>query len=311
MKMSDQRDPTLTYKFEHPYRGKASHCGRLSVLYPLTRPERGAGPEELIRCGERLLLKWRQQVYGMSKQRPPFPRTPAQAARMRNCPPTFFKTSTSKAFPCCRDNVCPWCYGRRVMAFYDRVLSAAGADSKVFTATYALKVKGDGAPDLAVANAREILAGLAKANMDRFGKAGCRTEVSVEPWDDDWLVRSRLLAVIPEGEGFSLVPKKWKVRSKKKPAKADVVTAVARACRYPVGLIRGDAGRAAACLACRAGTRMVAHYGLFRGGQKPQESIWRLEEAKTPRDASEAPEAPQNASKEEPFDPLMPWLGGK
>ena len=123
------------------------------------------------------------------------------------------------------------------------------------------------------ANLAELLrniSGARKAAVDLVDPTGAFVYTTIEPNDDGrkWKIHLRqLLRVHADQE----IPDEYTSTASKftrheRPTRKIILGAVARACRYPVGLIRGDAERTALLLDARrqAHHRASAFYGAFR-----------------------------------------------
>ena len=144
--------------------------------------------------------------------------------------------------------------------------------------------------------------------MDSLSRAGGHYTVTAEPYGEHWLLCSRLLVLLQIDERFDLIPKGWKVKRWARPSEDDVVSAVARAGRYPSGLLLGDVGRAAEVVKAREGLKLSNYLGAFRGGKAAARATASAR-AGRPGKAKKAPQPqPSPPQPVQPVQPLQPGL---
>jgi hypothetical protein len=86
------------------------------------------------------------------------------------------------------------------------------------------------------------------------------------PWE---VAIRQILAVEPEHVALLQPPEYMRIRIRmarhSRPDRLDLARAVARLCRYPPWLLHGNPGQVLDSLAARAGLRLGAAFGNFRG----------------------------------------------
>jgi len=87
--------------------------------------------------------------------------------------------------------------------------------------------------------------------------------------DGKWRFSARRILMVAAAVDQPDVPETGNIRYRfhEHPTRRAVMWAVARACRYPTFLLRGDAGLVVRYLAARKGRKLSAMTGRFRNGK--------------------------------------------
>jgi hypothetical protein len=219
-----------------------------------------------------------------------------------NCQPTFALTA-QKTRPCRKRDVCPFCAARQVREIWvaiDHAFFADQASAKAKSgaeqgklprykpSSYDLvertiiiecppRVEGKDALPLLIDQAVKSRPKRMKETTGLPGVRGAYETLFVRlTREGNWHAEIRVIVMALRG--FS-VPQSWsapsstnaagvsnsfKVNRHENPTRNDVLNAVARACRYPTFLLRGDPAAVVALLRLRKGRKLSEAYGAFR-----------------------------------------------
>lgn len=267
---------------------------RLAVLGPLFGTQ-AARPEPVPRMTLKLVGHWRRRVMELAEAGLPGlagddPKAWQAREYALDCLPTF--TIAPQRTRCCRRReVYPFCWAREVRQTWLKI------DRAFFTPTGG---KGPSAYDLVEEGSDMRLSPL--TDRDRYGRVlpdGQRIEVLPEifaSWaasrrrhvaevggllasfqtihigfeGGKWLFGRRSILMIDHRAAHREPPARAALRYFRRselPDRRAVMIAVARACRYPTFLLRGDPGLVVRYLAGRKGRQLSAMTGRFRNGK--------------------------------------------
>ena len=288
----------IAFRIARPRPSLIARVGVDAVLYPLFGRVRR--PDRRVADAHRLIALWRDRVAELARHGwDPAPgrgsaATARRLRRLRNCSPPFVAAHPPSS--CGLGSLCPHCSAReamRVWRFADAVLfppepgsgrrtgepacglvetarlhRLPGTDPRLLAAFLADRVRRPprGMPTGPYYRPHEIR---------QYPLLGGHEAIAVSAADEGrgpgpWEVHIRqLLAVAPEHVGLLQPPPYRNIRIKvvrhDRPDRTDLARAVARLCRYPPWLLRGDPAQVVAALAARAGLRLGAAFGGFRG----------------------------------------------
>ena len=286
----------ITFGMGRPRPSLAADVGIDAVLFPLFG--RVADPAQRHPQALRLVGLWRDRVAELVRNDwDPSPGGgPAATARrvrqLRNCSPPFLAAHPPSS--CGLSPLCPFCWAReamRIWAVADAVFfpkdshsgrrpersafglvetarthRLPGEDPRLLASFLADRVRRPprGAPVGPFYRPHEIAT---------YPALGAYETVAVssgpgEPWE---VAIRQVLAVAPAHVGLLQPPPYRRIRIRLTrhdgPDRRDLARAVARLCRYPPWLLRGDPGRVLGALSARAGLRLGAAFGNFRGAR--------------------------------------------
>lgn len=190
--------------------------------------------------------------------------------RFRNCPPSLFVTEDVAAapLPCHHPEICPWCYGRYVKMIFRTVQKAIQPGDRLLWTTgrfYEPMRKGN--KRTSIQRHRSVLQGLAKSSLPSC--RGVHWMLTAEPYTrynvDKFRVIYRMLAILKSGARLHHLPVKWRGQTLSQLNEKKIVTAIARALRYPEYLFRGEPKDVVNILHARSRLRLSESYGCFRG----------------------------------------------
>lgn len=284
----------------------AGRLGRKLVLFRIMRAL-GKRFEDPLKAGDRVLKWWRAKVRKLGRADeslavedavlegrplpPPFGiyRSWNEEMAHSNCFPTSLRVAEAGTVTC-RSDHCPWCYTRKLQY----LIRSAGLEPvkdflercrgrKVVSAETVITIPESGA---AIADPEERLAhavGLAgsgcrsivRVNRDRVD--GLHWSVVVEPrqssrrfpagCDRGWLVRARVLAVMPESSFVEFFPDCWSVDIN--PLSAATFGKALKVLGYPIGFVTASAELS--LLAVRAARPAPPEVG--RGYRRPLSGV--------------------------------------
>jgi len=245
---------------------------RYAVLYPLTRACRSrdeVGTQTLKLCDAR---RARLSALMATGWEPRSTRTGVTFAR--NCLPTFIH-SEQRTVPCNMRRMCPFCYARWVRGVWERVDAACRNCPDAHLIGRVDKYKVPGLPTNP-ANQRtpekHIRGWIAATLLNRpqvvslMPTFGLFCQITVEPLTDCWQLQSRMLLLVPAAAETPdvLLDTHGYYKRLEKLKRREIVGVVAKACRYPVRLMRGDPEMTATILRAQVGFRMSEMYHGFR-----------------------------------------------
>lgn len=215
--------------------------------------------------------------------------TPNALQFMRNCPPAMVYTMPNDYRRVCKLNcVCPWCWMRRTVYVFNTLARCMHLPERGALATPVKLVEVSAQLVMSRVDAGSYLdnhflrwSDCPKSVLRSIKPLGAFRMLSLAPTSVDghkaaWRFSYRILAMVPKDwamptkldNGYRKV-KVTDVHSKK-----DLVNAVARTCRYPVGLLRGDPQMALTALTAIKNRRCSEFTGCFRqsGGSNDNDS---------------------------------------
>jgi hypothetical protein len=288
----------IAFRIARPRPSLIAHVGIDAVLYPLFG--RVGSLEQRLPQAHRLIELWRDRVTELVRHGwDPAPGIESAAAdrrlsRLRNCSPPFVAAHPRSS--CGLSSLCASCWAReamRVWALADAVFfppdpsSGRRAERPAFGLVETVRTHRMPGPDprlLATFLADRvrrpprdqpvgpfyrpheirqypILGGYEAIAISAGGRGS-----NPGPWE---VAIRQLLAVRPEHVGLLQAPQYRRIRIRVarhgQPDRPGLARAVARLCRYPPWLLRGDPEQVIGSLAARAGLRLWAAFGNFRG----------------------------------------------
>jgi hypothetical protein len=245
--------PDVDYIFKAARKKGVYYAQRRSVLWPLSG-RRSLTNEAVLEDSRKLLIWWRAKVVALRDAGWADLQTHGKVQFVRNCPPSFVVALSENACrPCHMAQVCPWCYARdEVGDLFDKL--ARFLPKTHYTHTKPLFF-------LEVASKRVMTATETGSKLTgqlrewkirpqtllrQIPTLGAYYRVALEPRIVSerlrWKFSYRLLAIVkPDFEIPSGLPTKARrVRTSTARSVKQLVPIVARICRYPVSLMRGE-----------------------------------------------------------------------
>ena len=269
--MNNYRD--LYYKFHTILHEPSAHTARLAILWPilgqLANSEDGQiGALQLLlkRYRERLLELYSfgyEKLQGEDTRRLEF---------ARNCWPSMGliePVTGSSGGVCDRTQICPWCYGRRVIRMFDAVKKAILVSKHKLVAIAGMKV-GYTSSELSLAELvdyhRLELVTLIAGHKELC--EGIFSTLTVEPDKElinKWAFRYRVLALMDRTRphNFFWAPQEWQ-HVYDRPQLEDIKPAVQSVCRYPSELMLGPIERTVQILNLTSEKKLHTSSGCFR-----------------------------------------------
>ncbi len=192
---------------------------------------------------------------------------------LRNCPPYGVACRSPKKLRVCGlQQLCPWCWGRRVVAPAYRAVARAVARAPGSRVLVLRWVTDRPASALAPGAAQQSAVNAMRAVIKYWRKAGAHGGVatwSVAPGPlEAWRTTVRLMLVMPEAPTPAETEgeRPWYARQWDRPDRRDVVRAAATFGRYPGGLLTKPAAAVAALLTSRPKGRHFTSFGVCNAG---------------------------------------------
>lgn len=208
---------------------------------------------------------------------------------LRNCPPYGVSCRSPKKLRICGlQQICPWCWGRRVVAPAYRAVARAVARHPGCRVVVLRWVTDRPVSDLAPDAAQRSAVNAMRAVIKYWRKAGALGGVAtwtVSPGPlDSWRTAVRLMLVMPEkptpAETDGELPKY--ARQWDRPDRRDVVRAASTFGRYPGGLLTKPPAAVAALLTSRPKGRHFTSFGVCNAGfGKPRKRGGKISDVKT------------------------------
>ena len=220
--------------------------------------------------------------------------TARRISQLRNCSPPFVAAHPPSS--CGLSSICPFCWAREAMRIWrlaDAVLFSPdprsgrrpeqaacglvetsrthrlpGSDPRLLAAFLADRVRRPprGTPVGPYFRPHEIQQYPTLGGYEVIAVSADARGREPGPWE---VAIRQVFAVRPEHVGLLQAPQYKRIRIKlnrhSQPDRLDVARAVARLCRYPAWLLRGNHEQVLDSLAARAGLRLGAAFGNFRG----------------------------------------------
>jgi hypothetical protein len=255
----------------------STFSSKISVLWPLIG-RRSLRDEDVILDTNVLINRWRQRLSVFKEKGWPDIQGTGKLQFARNCPPAGVVSFGEKTCrPCRLSAVCPWCYMRNVEKVFNKLaVSLPNRGSLRTTGLRLLEISGRML--LKRRHAGKYISGhllewadVPKRLLTRLKPLGAYRSVSLDPkvvegQISGWRFSYRILAIVPEGWEIPawLDNGKRKVRLTYVQSKKRLINIVGRTCRYPVGLLHGDAQMAINSLNARKGKRLSEFTGCLR-----------------------------------------------
>ena len=261
-------------------------------------------PQRSRRAADTLLSHWRKRLTEFRTVDPSFKVEGAQLQYARNCWPgglmgvkveakadaegdqKVVASFKGKAPRLCRmRDICPWCWARRTMMVYRSVAAARG---QAIAGTYSYRI-------FSLINTEFLsfednlhdwlhYVAFSVRSLCSFLVGGF-TQVVAYPYVADkeltgWRLQARLLGMVEAGVPLRVCPptrvkrdgvrpaSDWVLhgtRDGEEPTNANLLSHIARVCRYPLPMMRYDAAKVLEVLQARKKLRLTETTGLFRG----------------------------------------------
>jgi hypothetical protein len=290
----------IAFRIARPQPSLITRVGIDTVLYPLYG--RVAEPGQRHPQAHRLIGLWRDRVAELVRRGwDPAPGADPDAAarrvrQLRNCSPPFVAAHPPSS--CGLSSLCPFCWGREAMRIWglaDRVFfppdppsgrrperpafglvetarthRLPGTDPRLLAAFLADRVRRPprGTPVGPCYRPHEIQQYPIRGGYETIAISAAARGRDPGSWE---VTIRQLLAVAPEHVGLLQPPPYRRIRIRvsrhSQPDRMGLARATARLCRYPPWLLRGDPGQVLDALAARAGLRLGAAFGNFRGAR--------------------------------------------
>lgn len=256
------------------------HFHKQSVIWPLMRRRSlvDATVKQDVRC---VIRHWRKRLNALYAHEWADLLTEGRLQYARNCPPTIVVASTPSVMkPCNMWHICPWCFCRKNEALYDLLASflpeRGGYRRPKFCLlevrdkdlkTEAEAGTGTGAQMLELRHD-------AQTYVKRIKPLGAHFNVTMDPKSTHgskslWRRRYSILAMVEPDYRIPewLNEKGRTVRLTEMQCRRQLISILARTCRYPVGLMYGDIEMTIRSLNARRGKRCTALTGCFRANK--------------------------------------------
>jgi hypothetical protein len=290
----------VEFRIAGPRPSLVTDLGIDAVLVPLFG--RATDPRQRLPQTHRLIREWRDRVAELLRHgwTPAPDSDPAGAARrlarLRNCSPPFVVAYPRSS--CGLSSLCPFCWAREAMRIWSvadaviyppdprsrrrgerpayglvetvRTHRLPGTSPQLLAAFLADRVRRPprGVPVGPFFRPHEIRQYPASGGYEAIAISADARRRESGPWQ---VAIRQLLAVTPEHVGLLQAPPYRRIRIRvtrhSEPDRRQLARAVARLCRYPPWLLRGDPGQVLDSLAARAGLRLGAAFGNFRGAR--------------------------------------------
>lgn len=245
-------------------------CMRDAVLYPLTGP---AGGEDEILERVRQLAERRIQAFLCLYHRGwrPGDVLDRRQSYVLNCPPAFC-WSTPRYRVCSLTYVCPFCWARRVvLAEYRRFAYAIKKDRHKLPRKTIMwemvETSSWSTNDHNLYDVYEIGRELRARLLPPRGDLGTLFLTTVEPNPGEWTLKNRVLSLTtkrPASEGDFKPGFRRQTQVHPKLTLEAVGDALGRVCRFPTGMLQGDAKDVLEVFATRRYQRLLVNTGLLR-----------------------------------------------
>jgi hypothetical protein len=253
-----------------------AYAAKKAVLWPLTR-RRALRNKAVVKDLKWLQRFWREQLCVLRDAGWKDLATPGKVQFCRNCPPTIGVAVGEKPCrPCNMRQICPWCYARQIGVLYDALAELLPNRGKLSEPIRLLEIKNKVVMPLKDVGkmVNPTLKSFKKSPTDllkRLAPLGAYYNVHLEPKSvhghySAWKFSYSVVALVPLGweQPEWLAANGRKIRVTDVYSKQQLVNVIARICRYPVGLLKGDPKLAMISLNARRGTRSSAMLGCFR-----------------------------------------------
>ena len=265
----------VDYKVAFMPRHTHAHAARRAVLWPLAIRSDGANEAQITEACLNLLDMWRARLWALQKAGWSRLTDPVKGglkvSYARNCWPEMIAMKADTRYRACwlRD-VCPWCYARKVIELFKTVDRHSGRDMKLFAAT--ANIAADGSRSVEFFLERYVKKMRLLANLEGQDAEGIYWALTMEPMisgsesrEDRWLIRPRFLAIQKaEATPIEIMDERWHATTVDNITNHEIANVIASVCRYPVGLMHGDAERTVKILEARSSYRLSESLGKFR-----------------------------------------------
>lgn len=269
--MSDFR-----FEFDYSIKSNTYQAASMAVLYPLAVRIQNANKEDLNESLDKLLQMWRARtalLFNLNYSR--FQNDKRKLANVRNCWPLFSKTKLIgqgvKVPRCCDyENICPWCYARRLVRIYESLEENINNCGIIFGFHKKVKASYLECDESAINNQREFF----KTTIKQYRNIslGGHWLLTIEPEEDNqWLFHYRAILLIKHDKEISKYPDDYEYRELKLPVtKKEVKSLFASILRYPVNLITGNPQQTVNILNTKSKIRLSESFGCFRNSKKKE-----------------------------------------
>jgi hypothetical protein len=255
----------------------SAHTQKIAVLWPVVG-RRSLKDDEVVADLHKLRRRWHKRIEQLKLGGWADLLNPGVSQFARNCPPSDLVFSTaSKTLRPCKLCLCPSCHMRMTAKVYNTISRCLPDRGRLTTKPLKfVEVSGRMVlrkPDVGkfVSSPLHEWMEAPKRLLKRLKPLGAFRLVTLDPKHvggqiSGYRFTYRILAVMPDG--WEMPP--WldngrrKVRVTDVKSKKQLINLVARTCRYPVGLLRGDLRMTVIALNARRRKRLSEFTGCFR-----------------------------------------------